>query len=73
MNPYHACGDSPLENLASLPRDEDLERRQAIEFHEERLNWRLQRAFEESFPGRAFQQPRPRRARPAAAKPAGFS
>jgi len=52
---------------------EELQRQQIIEFQGARLNWRLQRAFEESFPGRAFQQPRPARPRPVAAKPQGFA
>lgn len=59
--------------LSSTPTPEEIERRQIIEFHEARLNWRLQRAFEESFPGRAFQQPRPVHPRPKAAKPKGFA
>jgi hypothetical protein len=58
--------------IKDLERQE-LERQQIIAFHEERLNWRLQRAFEEGFPGRAFQQPRPARPRPVAVKPQGFA
>jgi hypothetical protein len=54
------------------PAVEEIERRQIIEFHGARLNWRLQRTFEERSPGRAFQRPRPGRPRSAAAKPKGF-
>ncbi len=61
------------QRLIDPPAAEDLERRQIIKFHEERLNWRLQRAFEDCFPGRALQQPRPTRPRPAAVKPQGFA
>jgi hypothetical protein len=76
MHPYHTRGDGPLEDLQDrqiIAGSEDPDRQQIIAFHEERLNWRLQRAFEDCFPGRAFQQPRPVRPRPVAAKPQGFA
>ena len=66
-------GTIPAQGLVSLAGGEDLERQRVIALHEERLNWRLQRAFEDYFPGRAFQQPRPRRPRSVTAKPAGFA
>ena len=61
------------QGLIDPPTADEIERRQVIVFHRERLNWRLQRAFEDCFPGRDFQQPRPVRPRPAAAKPQGFA
>jgi hypothetical protein len=51
---------------------EEIERRQIIEFHEARLNWRLQRALGDHSPGRFLQQPRLARPRSVATKPKGF-
>jgi hypothetical protein len=59
-------------DLDAVPTEDAL-RKELCAFHEERLNWRLQRAFEDCFPGRAFQQRRPTRPRPVAVKPQGFA
>jgi hypothetical protein len=51
---------------------EDLERQQIIEFHEARLNWRLQRAFEDYRRGRPAFKALSRRGVPGPYKPLGF-
>jgi len=61
------------QGLVNPPTPEEAELKAICTFHEERLNWRLQRAFEDCFPGRAFQQPRPVRSRPVAIRPQGFA
>ena len=59
-------------DLIDPPAAEEIERRQIIAFHEERLNWRLQRALGDHSPERSLQQPRLARPRLASAKPKGL-
>jgi hypothetical protein len=65
------------QDLTGFPETGEAERAEMLRalcaFHEERLNWRLQRAFGNTFPGRVSGQPRPGPARsPLATKPKGF-
>ena len=66
------AGFKTARDLIDPPAAEEIERRQIIAFHEERLNWRLQRALGDHSPGRFLQRPRLARPRSVAAKPKGF-